>query len=189
VYLPADGTLPDEHWHVAGIVVAEGDERAFARAKGAVETLLAALKVEGRYEPAPEGATVVGLGTIRNLGDGAAGFELDLDALLGRLPGVPLYEDVITYPAVKQDLAFVVDEGVAAGELVDAAREAAGDELREMRVFDVYRGDQVGEGRKSLAFRVSFQSPERTLTDEDAAALRGRVVDALAQRFGATLRA
>ena len=74
------------------------------------------------------------------------------------------------------------------GELVAAAREAAGPELREMRVFDVYRGDQIGAGKKSIAFRVAFQSPERTLSDEDAAALRQRIVAALAARLGATLR-
>ncbi len=64
------------------------------------------------------------------------------------------YEDVITFPPLKQDLAFVVDEEVPAGELVAAAREAAGPELREMRVFDVYRGEQVGAGKKSVAFGV-----------------------------------
>ena len=93
------------------------------------------------------------------------------------------------FPAVKQDLAFVVDESVAAGELVAAAREAAGPELRELRVFDVYRGEQVGEGKKSVALAAAFQSPERTLSDEDAAKLRERIVAALAERFGAELRA
>jgi phenylalanyl-tRNA synthetase beta chain len=58
-----------------------------------------------------------------------------------------------------------------------------------MRPFDVYHGPQVGEGRKSIAFAVSFQSPERTLSDEDAAGLRERIVRALAERFGAELRA
>ena len=82
------------------------------------------------------------------------------------------YEDVITYPAVHQDIAFAVAEDVEVGALVDAAREAAGPVLREARVFDVYRGEQVGEGRKSVAIHLSFQSPERTLTDEDAAELR-----------------
>jgi len=89
---------------------------------------------------------------------------------------------------VRQDLAFVVPEDVPAGELVEAAREAAGPELREMRAFDVYRGTQVGEGRKSIAYAVSFQSPERTLSDEDAAALRERIATALEKRFGAELR-
>jgi phenylalanyl-tRNA synthetase beta chain len=100
-----------------------------------------------------------------------------------------LYEDVITYPDVKQDLAFVVDESVRAGDLVAEAERAAGPELREFRPFDVYRGEQVGPGKKSIAFAVSFRSPKRTLTDEDATRLRGLVVDALAERFGAKLRA
>jgi phenylalanyl-tRNA synthetase beta chain len=82
-----------------------------------------------------------------------------------------------------------VPEEVAAGELVAAAHEAAGHELREMRPFDVYRGDQVSDGRKSVAFSVLFQSSERTLSDEDAAGLREKIVDALAKRFGAELRA
>jgi phenylalanyl-tRNA synthetase beta chain len=58
-----------------------------------------------------------------------------------------------------------------------------------MRPFDVYRGEQVGPGRRSIAFRVEFRSPERTLTDEEAARLRGRIVDVLSERFGAELRA
>ncbi len=57
-----------------------------------------------------------------------------------------------------------------------------------MRVFDVYRGEQVGSGRKSVAFAVVFQSSERTLSDEDAAVLRGKIVDELRERFGAELR-
>jgi phenylalanyl-tRNA synthetase beta chain len=68
-------------------------------------------------------------------------------------------------------------------------REAGGDELRDARVFDVYRGEQVGEGQKSVALRLSFQAPDRTLSDEDAAALRARIVAALADRFDARLRA
>jgi len=95
---------------------------------------------------------------------------------------------VITYPAVRQDLAFTVDEPVPAGELIAAAREAAGPELRELEVFDVYRGKQTGEGKKSIAFRAAFQSPERTLSDEDAAELRNRIASALRERFGAELR-
>ncbi len=116
-------------------------------------------------------------------------FELDVDALAERVPDLIVYEDVITFPPVRQDLAFTVTEDVTAAELVSAANEAAGPTLREMRAFDVYRGEQVGPGRKSIAFSVAFQSPERTLTDEDAAELRNRIVKALAERFGAQLRA
>jgi phenylalanyl-tRNA synthetase beta chain len=96
---------------------------------------------------------------------------------------------VITFPALYQDVAVAVAEEVEAGALVAAVREAGGAELRDVRVFDVYRGEQVGEGRKSVALRLSFQSPERTLSDEDAAGARGRIVAALAERFGAELRA
>ena len=99
-----------------------------------------------------------------------------------------LYEDVITYPANRQDIAVVVPEDIEAGAIVEAAREVGGPELRETRIFDVYRGDQVGEGRKSVAVHLVLQSSERTLTDDDAAAARERIVAALRERFGAELR-
>ncbi|MGH2999507.1 MAG: phenylalanine--tRNA ligase subunit beta, partial [Gaiellaceae bacterium] len=120
---------------------------------------------------------------------GWSAFELDLAALAAAMPERLLYEDVITFPSVLQDLAFIVDEDVPAATLAAAMREAAGPELREVKVFDEYRGEQTGAGKRSLAFRVAFGSPERTLTDEDAAAIRARVVDALRERFGAELRA
>ena len=122
--------------------------------------------------------------------DGSWGvFELDVAALMAPLPERILYEDVITYPANRQDLAIVVDEDVEAGALVAAAREAGGAELREATVFDVYHGDQVGAGRKSVALHLVFQAPDRTLTDDDAAASRARIVKLLAERHGAELRA
>ena len=68
------------------------------------------------------------------------------------------YEDVITYPALRQDLAVIVDEDVPAGALVEP-RAGAVPELREARVFDVYRGDPVPERRKSVALALSFQAP------------------------------
>jgi phenylalanyl-tRNA synthetase beta chain len=192
VYLPADG-LPDEHTHVAGIVAG-----GWSRAKGIVEAVYAAIKAEPVFERTtdellhPGKAASVGAGLVGELHpavlEGAWGvFELDLAALLAETTELR-YTDVITYPAVRQDLAFAVPNDVAAGDLVAAAREAAGPELRTMRAFDVYHGDQVGEGRKSIAFAVTFQSPERTLSDEDAAALREKIVRALQGRFGAELR-
>jgi phenylalanyl-tRNA synthetase beta chain len=81
-----------------------------------------------------------------------------------------------------------VPEEVTAGELVAAAREAAGAELVEIRVFDVYRGDQVGAGRKSVAFSVAYQADDRTLTEDDATRLRGAIVTELGRRFAAELR-
>ncbi len=104
-------------------------------------------------------------------------------------PQAVAFEEVSPYPEVRQDLAFVVDEEVPAAELVAAIREAGGPELREVAVFDEYRGEQIGAGRRSLAFRVVFGSHERTLTDEDVAPLRSAIVEALGERFGAVLRA
>jgi phenylalanyl-tRNA synthetase beta chain len=194
VYLPA-GELPDEETHLAAIV-----DGGWSRAKGIVDTIYAALKAEPRFErvaddllhPGKAAATAAGVvGELHPaLLDGVWGvFELDLARLLAEAPDEVRYADVVSFPAVRQDLAFAVPEEVTAAELVDAAREAAGPELAEIRPFDLYHGAQVGEGRKSIAFAVSFQSPERTLTGEDAAALRERIVSALAKRFGAELRA
>jgi phenylalanyl-tRNA synthetase beta chain len=195
VYLPTGGKLPEERWRLGGI--AAGD---FARAKGVVETLHEALKVELNVEAAPQPFLHPGKAARFESGwvgelhpallEGTWGiFELDLAALFAAVPDVVHYEDVITYPPVRQDLAFVVGEDVAAGALIAAAREAAGDELRAMRPFDVYRGAQAGPGKKSIAFSVTFQSREKTLTDDEAAELRNRIVTALEQRFGAQLRA
>jgi phenylalanyl-tRNA synthetase beta chain len=195
VYLPAGGPRPEERWHVGCIV-----EDGFFRAKGVLETVHAAAKVKPRFERTsepflhPGKAARVEAGWIGELHptllEGTWGaFELDLPTLLAAMPERVVYEDFVTYPAVRQDLAFVVDEGVEAAELVSAATDAAGPELREMRVFDVYRGGQIPAGKKSIAFRVAFQSPERTLSDEDARALRDRIVTALAEWFGAELRA
>jgi phenylalanyl-tRNA synthetase beta chain len=114
--------------------------------------------------------------------------ELDLEALLDRVPERIVYEDVISFPAVRQDLAFVVDVGVPAGGLFSAAREAASPELREIRFLSDYREPPIPAGKKSIAFSVAFQSPERTLTDEDAARLRARIVEALKRDFDAELR-
>ena len=96
-------------------------------------------------------------------------FELDLDELFALVPERVEYRDVITYPPLRQDLAFVVDEAVPAGDLIAAAREAAGEELRDARFLSDYRGDQIPAGKKSIAFSVAFQSAERTLNDDDAA--------------------
>ena len=194
VYLPAGDRVPEERWRVGGIV-----EGGFSRAKGIVETLHAALKLVPRFERTQE--RFLHPGKAARLASGWVGelhptllegrwgaFELDLAALFAEAPEQIAYEDVITYPALRLDLAVAVADDVPAGELMDAAREAVGPELRDVRVFDVYRGAQVGAGRKSVALALAFQSPERTLSDTDAAMLRQRIVTVLAERFGAELR-
>ena len=195
VYRGVGAELPEEHWHVAGI--ADG---GFAEAKWAVEQVYSALGVEPSYErtsepflhPGKAARTAEGwLGELHPaLLDGVWGaFELDLDALAEAAPQVVAFDPVSPYPEVRQDLAFIVDEDVSAAEVLAAIREAAGELLREVAVFDEYRAEQIGEGKRSLAFRLAFGSPEGTLTDEDVAPLRASIVDALAARFGAVLRA
>ena len=194
VYLPSGDQLPEERWHVGGI--ADG---GFEAARAAVEAIYEAfhLPLEVRRSSAPHlhpgkaAATDAGwLGELHpTLLEGNWGaFELDVERLMEPLPERTLYEDVITYPAARQDIAVAVPEDVEAGAILAAVRETGGDELRDVRVFDVFRGAQVGEGRKSVALHLAFQAPDRTLTDEEAAALRERIVAALAERFGAELR-
>jgi phenylalanyl-tRNA synthetase beta chain len=184
-----------EPWHLAGI--ADG---GFAQAKWAVEQVYAALGVELEPERAgepflhPGKAARTPHGVLGELHpaqlDGAWGvFELDLDALAAAAAQTPRYAEVSPYPELRQDLAFVVDDDVPAAELVAAIRAAGGELLREVAVFDEYRGPQIGEGRRSLAFRLAFGSVERTLTDEDVAPVREAIAEALQSGFGATLRA
>jgi phenylalanyl-tRNA synthetase beta chain len=191
----AGGALPDERWHVAGIV-----DGGLADAKWAVEQLYGALKLEPSYDRAAEPFLHPGRSARTREGwvgelhpallEGMWGaFELDLDALVAAALEAVEFEEVSPYPEVRQDLAFVVGEDVPAAALLEAIREAAGPELRSLAVFDEYRGEQLGDGKRSLAFRVAFGSPERTLTDEEAGELRSRIVAALADRFDAVLRA
>jgi phenylalanyl-tRNA synthetase beta chain len=195
VYLASGEQLPEERWRLGGIV-----QGGYAAAKGVGEALYAALHVElvvrrtahPLLHPGKTAETDAGvLGELHpTLLDGEWGaFELDLATLFAAAPDTVEYEDVLTFPAVRQDIAVAVDEDVEASALLDAARAAAGPLLRDARVFDVYRGQQVGEGRKSVAIHLAFQSPERTLTDDEAAELRERIVAQLDEAFGAELRA
>lgn len=119
----------------------------------------------------------------------AVAFELDLDALLAAAPGEPLdAQPISVYPPAKEDVALVVDAAVPAGDVEAAVREGAGDLAESVRLFDVYTGDQVGPGRKSLAFALRLRARDHTLTAEETAAVRDAVVAAAERRVGGTLR-
>jgi phenylalanyl-tRNA synthetase beta chain len=123
------------------------------------------------------------------LGEPVAAFELDVDALVELTEGqVATYHDVTGFPAVLEDIAVVVPEQVAAAEVEEAVREGGGEILASIRVFDLYHGEQVGEGSKSLALRLEFRAPDRTLTDEEVAERRAAIEGALSQ-IGGKLRA
>ena len=120
--------------------------------------------------------------------ESAAGFEVDLAPLVAASPvGEESYEDVITYPAVHQDIAVVMDEQVPAAEVRAAVLEGGGELLRSADVFDLYRGEQVGEGRKSLALRLTFRSADRTLTDAEVTERR-QSIEAAVEKIGGSLR-
>ncbi len=112
--------------------------------------------------------------------DAAAGFEIELAALVdAAAAGEETFEDVTTYPAVRQDLAVVVPADVAAAQVREAVLAGGGELLRAAEVFDLYEGEQLGEGRKSLALRLEFRAADRTLTDEEVAERREAIVAAL----------
>jgi phenylalanyl-tRNA synthetase beta chain len=114
--------------------------------------------------------------------------ELDLDALERVGGGAATGATVSTFPVATQDVALVVESGVPAADVEAALREGAGPLLESLRLFDVFTGEQIGEGRKSLAYALRFRAPDRTLTAEEASAARDAAVTAAAAATGAQLR-
>jgi phenylalanyl-tRNA synthetase beta chain len=116
-----------------------------------------------------------------------AGFELEWGVLERAAVTVPHYEDLTSFPAIRQDIAVTLPDDVPAAGVLDAVRQAGGPLLRAAGVFDVYRGEQVGAGRTSLALRLEFRASDRTLTDEEVAQRRAKIVAAI-ERLGGELR-
>src|SRR3954462_7105918 len=215
---PKGETPADERHHLGGVLTealpgtwrSEPRPADYYAAKALVEALLGAAGIECSVEPGerpflhPGRTATVLAADERELGwigelhpsvarawdlDGTvAAFELDADLVADLAPGPQPYRDVTSFPAVLQDIAVVVGEDVPAAEVERVVRSGAGGLLDRVELFDVYRGEQVGEGRKSLALRLEFRSPERTLTDEDVASARAAIEAALEQ-IGGALRA
>ncbi|MDN4175450.1 phenylalanine--tRNA ligase subunit beta [Nocardioides sp. SOB77] len=114
--------------------------------------------------------------------------EVDLEVLLEHAVHLRPAPAFSTYPVAKEDVALVVDASVPAGDVEAALREGAGELLESLRLFDVYTGDQVGEGRKSLAFNLRFRAPDRTLTEDDIVGAREAAVALAAELTGAQQR-
>jgi len=117
-----------------------------------------------------------------------AALELDLDALMAHAPEVVAGPEFSTYPVAKEDVSLIVDEGHSAASVQAVLEGAAGDLLESVRLFDVYRGDQIGEGKKSLTFAMRFRAPDRTLTEAETSAAAAAAVDAAAEFLGAFQR-
>jgi phenylalanyl-tRNA synthetase beta chain len=209
IYLPgADRTaeLPDEREQL-GVALAGAEAPAAVTVWGAIRAALAVAdaglvtaEVAGlhptRAARIEVGGTAVGaVGEIDpavaeeyGVGERVAWLELDLTTLLDLPHGDRPFRPFSRYPSSDLDLAFVVADGVPAAAVEATLRRAAGELATEVRLFDVFRGPSVGEGARSLAFRLRLQAADRTLTDAELADLRRRVVEAVTTEHGASLR-
>jgi phenylalanyl-tRNA synthetase beta chain len=188
-----------------------GDELDFFDAKGVVEEMLRHLHLAG-VEWVPADAPLFHPGRVamlrsggRNLGivgelhpallaewnipaRRVAAWDLDVEALVESVPERHLYNQVSPYVPVRQDMAFVVPADMPAALLAGAIKRAGGASVLDVTLFDIYTGPQVGEGQKSMAFAVTFNSTEKLLTEEDVARVRQRIARTLERELGAKLR-
>jgi len=217
VYRAANDGPPAHEHHALGVLMtgaltprswrgAPGEADFFA-AKALLGALLEKLHVDWSVRsaqrpflhPGRSAAVLAGTDTLGFLGElhplvaGAwdlertATFALDLGRVAAHCPELIAFRPFAPTPPLRLDLAVTLPEGVAVADVLTGVRDAAGEMLEDVSVFDVYAGEQVGEGRRSLALALSFRSPDRTLTDEDIVPLRARVLSAL-EAIGGELR-
>jgi phenylalanyl-tRNA synthetase beta chain len=196
------GARAEAAWHTAPAAVDVFD------AKGLAELVLDAFGIRavtrpgGRlagFEPDSHATLVAGDTVVGEFGEISAAarraFDIDVPVFAAALPldaGVPLaprpvrYEALPRFPSIQRDMAFVLrDPTTSAAAVAEAIREQAGPLLRDVSVFDVFR---LPDGGRSVAYRLTFQADDRTLTDEEVNAIHARVADAVSRRFGITLR-
>jgi len=216
VYLPRGGDLPDEPDALCGVLSGPrlekswrgGDESLdFYSAKGVVERLFSRLGVSASFEeggdeslhPRKQAAIVIdggGLGVFGELHPKVAEafeipgavylFEIDLTALLPYATGYKMFQPVPRFPAILRDVALIVDAGVTHQKVLDVIQSFA--LVNRATLFDVYTGKQVAAGKKSLAYRISFQSPTDTLTDSAVDKVQQQILRKLSRELGAILR-
>ena len=208
--------LPDEREQVAGALAGAPADRwgmpaprplDFFDAKGVLEAALSEVGVDCSYGPADDPALLPGRAALIEAGGSAVGllgevhprvreafdieqpvllFELDLGRLLPHVPERRPARPVSRFPAVEQDLAVVAPLSVPAEALRSAI--ARSPLVSEARIFDLYTGEQVPDGTRSIAFSIRYQAPDRTLTGEEARGEQERIVELLAEEFGARPR-
>ncbi|MFB4319375.1 phenylalanine--tRNA ligase subunit beta [Actinomadura sp. 21ATH] len=211
-----EAALPDQPYRVAAVLAGErepsgwwggGRPAGWADAIEAARTVAREAGVElavraDRHEPwhpgrcaaLYAGETLVGHAgelhprVIKAFGLPPRTCAMELETRLLGDPGPVRAPHVSSYPVATQDVALVVDAAVPAAEVEAALRDGAGELLESVRLFDVYTGEQAGEGRKSLAYSLRFRAPDRTLTAEEAGASRDAAVAAAAERTGAVQR-
>jgi phenylalanyl-tRNA synthetase beta chain len=179
--------------------------------KGVAEALLAGLGMSGTFEPGRHPAFHPGRCAQVSVGDSVAGvlgelhpqvreafdlpesqpvcaLEFDLDELLTTWGAPRTLAPISVHPPVYEDLAVVVDENVSELNVRALITQTGSSLVRSVTLFDVYRGKQVGAGKKSLAYRLVYQADDRTLTDKEVAKLRSKIVRRLERELEATLR-
>ena len=199
--------LPDEKHCLAALA-----DASFAELRGAADAVLERLGVADRctLEPAAYDFLTPGVTAAWRLGTSVVGYigevadeaaarfglrsapcvwELDFDALASAASLQQRFRDLPRFPDVRRDLALLVDETVPWDEIVQAVNAADVEHLESIDFGEVYRGDQVESGRKSVFFTLVFRAPDRTLTNDEVNASHDRVVATLAEQLGATLRA
>jgi phenylalanyl-tRNA synthetase beta chain len=213
-----EAALPDQPLHLAVVVAGlrspsgwwgPGVPAGWADAVEACRAVARSLRVDldvvgaqrppwhpGRCAQLVVGETVVGYAgelhprvcAAYGLPRRAAAAELDLDVLLHHAIDVVPAPVFSTFPVAKEDVALVVDVGVSAAEVESALRAGAGPLLESVRLFDVYAGDQIGAGKKSLAYALRFRAPDRTLTEAEVRAAVDAAVAGAASETGAVQR-
>jgi phenylalanyl-tRNA synthetase beta chain len=213
-----DAALPDQPLHLAAVLtgaripagwwgkaqsVGWSDAvqlaRAVVEAVGAVPVVRAAEPEPwhpGRCAEVLVGDVVLGYAgelhpkvcTAYGLPARSVAIELDLDRLIGAGPASVVARPFSSYPVAKEDVALIVGADVPAAEVEAALVEGAGELLESIRLFDLYTGEQIGEGKKSLAFALRFRASDRTLTETEVAAARQAAVQVTVDRFGAVQR-
>ncbi len=195
----------------AGWQAADSAAYDFYAAKGVVAELLAGLGLHGlKYEPGAHPSfhpgkcarVLAGERQLAVFGELHPQVQNQYDLGSHTLQAITLNLDVLgelvperfdtrpvpQYPPVIEDLALVVDESLPAGQVEAMIAQTGGNLLAGVALFDVFRGDRIGAGKKSLAYQLTYQHPERTLTDDEVAKLRDRIVRRVAQELGAQLR-
>jgi phenylalanyl-tRNA synthetase beta chain len=171
-----------DKFHVAWSVRPAAEEWPFLHPGRAAEVLIAG-----------DGAELVRLGFVGEVHplvaeqwdlERTAVFAIDLGKLATASPPVPAFAPFASVPSLRQDLAVVLPDSVAAARVLERVKQAGGEMLDDVSVFDVYTGPQVGEGKRSLALALSFRGREQTLTDEDVAPARAKIVAALGELGG-----
>lgn len=210
VYLPKDGqTLPDEPKHLLLGTYGEGED--FFSLKGEIEAILkgmnvrpaayTAVKDNPSYHPGRcaritvDGTDVGVFGQVHPLVAKNYGIEADIyaaelnfTALSALIAPASTYVPLPKYPAVSRDIAVICDEALTVAELSACILKAGGKLLREVRLFDIYRGKGIEEGKKSTAFSLTLRADDRTLTDADSDGVIAAVLNALETKLGAKLR-